>query len=87
MPTGHIDRQVSVVARFSPRQRAVEDQAVAFVVINHGTALVRVVVRARHDATAAGLNSLRRGVDISGLDTNDDLPGYGVVHRGRQARE
>jgi hypothetical protein len=75
---------VGVVARLSPGQRTVEDQAVAFVVVDHCTTFVCVVVRAFRDATATGFNSLRRGVDISGLDTDDDLPGYGMVHRGRQ---
>jgi hypothetical protein len=33
---------------------------------------VRVAVRAFHNRTAVGFNSLRRGVDIGGLDADDD---------------
>ena len=39
-----------------------------------------------HDAAAAGIDGLRGGVDISGLDTDDDLPVCGMVRRGRQCK-
>src|SRR5271166_6318836 len=71
-------RTTKPLARLSAGQRAVEDQAVAFVVADHGTAFVCVVVRAFHDAATAGLDGLRRGVDVSCLDTDDNLPGHGV---------
>ena len=44
-----------------------------------------VVIRGLHDAAAAaGLDSLRRAIDIGGLDANHDLPGHGMVGRSRQ---
>src|SRR6202789_3643376 len=76
-------RSPSRRCRRSSGQRLVEDQTVALVVVDHGTAFVGVVVRAFHDAATAGLNGLGRGVDIGGLDPDDDLPGDGMVHRGR----
>jgi hypothetical protein len=54
------------------------------VVVDHGSAFVCVVVRSFHDGTAVGLNRLRGGVDIGGLDADDDVAGHRVVHRGRQ---
>jgi hypothetical protein len=45
---------------------------------------VGVVIRAFHDAAAASLDGLRGGVDIGGLDPDDDLSGDGMVDRGRQ---
>ena len=50
-----------------PLQRTVEDQAVALVVIDHGAALVCVVVRAPDDRPARFLDRLSRAVDIGGL--------------------
>jgi hypothetical protein len=68
----------------SPVQWAVEDQTVALVVIDHRAALVRIVIGRPHDPAAAGLDGLGRGVDVRGLDADDDLAGDGVVDRGCQ---
>jgi hypothetical protein len=38
----------------------VEDQAIAFVVVDHRTAFMGVVVGAFHDPATTGLNNLRR---------------------------
>src|SRR6187549_1597317 len=70
--------------RALPAQRAVEDQAVALVVIHYGAPFVRVVVRAPQDTATAGLHSLGRGVDVGGLDADDNLAVDGMVHCGRQ---
>lgn len=64
--------------RAGQRERAVEHQPVALVVIDHCATLVRVVVRALDDA-AALLDGLRRGVDVGGLDPDDDLAGDRMV--------
>ena len=61
-------------------ERTVEDQAISLVVVDHGTAFVCVVVGPLHDAPAIGLNSVRSGIDIVGLDADDDLTGNGMVH-------
>src|SRR5579875_261644 len=70
--------------RTSAVQWTVEDEAVALVVVDDAAALVRVVVRGLHDASAIRVDGLCCGVDVSGLDADDDLPGHGVVHRCRE---
>jgi hypothetical protein len=45
---------------------------------------VGVVVRALHDAATTGLDGLGGGVDVVGLDADDDLPGNGMVDLGGQ---
>src|ERR1700734_1353811 len=68
----------------SSGQRLVEDDPVALVVINHRAPFVGVVVGALHDAAATFLHGLGRGVYVVGLDADHDLPGNGMVDRGRQ---
>src|SRR5690349_24654742 len=72
--------------RPSARERLVEDQAVALVVVHHGTGLVRVVVGALHDAAAVLFDRPGGAVDVIGLDAHDDLAGYGVIDRSGQGK-
>ena len=60
-----------------PGQRLVKDDPVAVVVVDHGAALVGVVVGAPHDAAAAVLDGLGRGVDVSVLMPTTTCPGMG----------
>lgn len=62
---GAVSRKCGVLERLSPVQRTVEDQPVALVVIDHGTAFVRVVVQALHDATTTGLDGWNGAQNMS----------------------
>src|SRR3954447_24743441 len=65
-------------------QRAVEDEAVALVVVADGAALVGVVVRPLDDRATVGLDRLRRPVDIRGLDADDHMARERMIDLGRQ---